>query len=93
MLPDNIEFILPKANHLQKQHQKAMNVHLRLTLACEGGKGCANSVEMRHKSTSGSLLQAREVEVVLWRRNVRKKHLRLTFVCEGGGGCVNSFKM
>jgi hypothetical protein len=40
------------------------NIHLRLAVACEGGGGHANDTKMRHKSTSGSLLGAREVEKV-----------------------------
>src|SRR6266568_418143 len=38
--------------------------HLRLAFGCEGGGGRGKSIKMREKTTSGSRLDAREVEVV-----------------------------
>jgi len=39
-----------------------IEIHLRLTLACEGSGRCASATEMPKRSTSGLLLDAREVE-------------------------------
>jgi hypothetical protein len=43
---------------------RVTNIHLRLAVARKGGGGHANDIKIRHKSTSGSLLGAREVEKV-----------------------------
>jgi hypothetical protein len=59
-------------------------IHLQLALACEGGGGHVNGIEIRHKSTSGLLLHAREVE------DVRMAWSPTWFAHKGGrGGSVS----
>jgi len=60
----------------RKQRQKAMNVHLRLALACEGGGGEANRVAQTVSKCHRSPPPAHCCMRGKWRRHRCKNHLR-----------------